>query len=148
MKMPVQEGLFGESEVITDKQKKIEFSLDEVEKILEDAPRVMLDELADSLKSLRQAVHAQSGEKHELSTAKRRFWLNIEWVYELSETPAVLPFDLACGLEGVDSETLRNRISSAFADQIREFVSAYACAQPLDVGRVQRKLNRYINVAN
>lgn len=142
----IQTGLFGEDELVIQVEKK-PFTVDEVNAVLQDAPRVLLDELTDSLQAIRRDDQ-QTDNPQNLSKAKKRFWLNIEWVYELSETPAVLPFDIACGVEGVDSEHIRNRISMGFGQQIREFVKAYASAQPLDVARVKRKLSRYITISD
>jgi hypothetical protein len=142
----VQTGLFGDDQAVIQDEKK-PFTDDEVNVVLQDVPRVLLDELTDSLQAIRKdGQHTDNPQN--LTMAKKRFWLNIEWVYELSETPAVLPFDIACDVEGVDAEQIRNRISMAFGQQIREFLKAYASAQPLDTDRVKRKLSRYITITD
>jgi hypothetical protein len=144
----VQTGLFGgDEEAIKHNEEKIPFTLDEVNAVLEDAPRVLLEELNDSIQAILNEIK-KAGDTHRLTESKKRFWLNLEWVFELSESPAVLPFDVACGVEGLNSELIRNRISMGFGPQIREFLKAYASAQPLDQARVKRKLNRYICVAD
>lgn len=139
----VQGGLFGDD--VTVEIGRTPFTDEEVEEILADAPASMLTELQDSLIAMKKEV-IRGDKEHAVTDAKKRFWLNLEWVYELSATPAVLSFDTACAHEGVDSDLIRSRISTGFAAQIREFIGAYASYDQTDAKRVANKLRRFINI--
>ena len=140
------EDLFGN--LVEETQAARGFTDDEIQTVISDAPKILLDELSDCLAATRKARLLAADRRHEMTEAKKRFWLNLAWVYELGETACAMPFDLACALEGVDSEAIRNRMSTHFSEEIREFFAAYSSARPLDAARVARKFNPYISVGH
>lgn len=126
-------------------QTRIPFTLVEAELVLDDAPGMLLQELGDCIKALR-AEKLRTPEAGVLTKTKIRFFDNVSWIYDLTETAAVLSFDVACCHCEVDSDVIRSRLSSEFGPEIRAFLKAYTAVQPVDAVRVRKLLKRYVEI--
>lgn len=150
------------------------FTHDEVDHILDIVPGEFLNDINGCLAALRKenewhSVRHASGEQASsqsdnagfdfgleftpsnqkgFTDAKKEFFLCVDWVFDLAETPAALPFEQACLHEAMDPEFIRMNIAKAFSKEIREFFFAYVdfCEKHLfnDHLRVKRKLREYI----
>lgn len=147
------ENLFGESAAPVGDQflKHIPFTDNEAELFLEDAPGILLGEVGDCIKALRSEKafsKALTSAPMRMSDAKKRFFRNVDWMFDLSERPAALPFDTACDLCEIDSDVIRCRVSSEFGDEIRQFYAAYAAVNANDAIRVARKLRLFVDLSH
>lgn len=151
------------------------FSDSAVDALLDFFPARLLNDLNNCLAGLRREVHRAGtksqaadidmglglgnqeidfGPGFEMETqedeteVRKDFYSFVEWVYDLAERPAVIPFEQACLHEAMDPEFIRTSIARAFANEMREFFFAYAtfCEKHNfnDHVRVKRKLRQYI----
>lgn len=125
----------------------VPFSDSEADVVLDDAPGLLLQELGDCIKALR-AEKVRAPGSNRLTNTKKRFFENVDWIYDLSETPAVLSFDVACDHCEIDSDVIRSRVSAEFGDEIREFFTAYSSVDAVDAIRVARKLKRFVDLGH
>jgi hypothetical protein len=126
-------------------QTHIPFTLIEADLVLDDAPAMLLQELGDCIKAFR-AEKLRKPQAGDLTKTKIRFFDNVCWIYDLTETAAVLSFDVACCHCEVDSDVIRSRLSSEFGPEIRDFLVAYTAVQPVDAIRVRKLLRRYVDI--
>ena len=147
------EDLFGESATPVGDRflKHIPFTDNEAELVLEDAPGILLGEVGDCIKAMRAEKNQfipMEVINSRLSAAKKRFFRNVDWMFDLSERPAALPFDTACDLCEIDSDVIRCRVSSEFGNEIRQFYAAYAAVNANDAIRVARKLRLFVDLSH
>lgn len=113
------------------------FSEEEVETITDDVVfnGFLLQDLADVLN---KAKGNPKGSRKELNE-------QLCWVFDLYASQPVVTFDLACELEGVDAEHLRNAISVLCGDALRDLYAAVKAMMPGEANRIKMRLKSYID---
>lgn len=86
--------------------------------------------------------------KGKATALQKRFYECIAWLFDIYEFKCRIPFDQACLNLAMEPELIRSTVSTAFADDIREFITMYSYANPQDAKRVQRCMRGYINFYN
>lgn len=147
MKSPITD-LFGE-EIETGTEPQTLFSEEGVDAFYLEIPRIMLDDLAQSIRGMRREIKQGSGTKVNRPTqAKKEFFRNVEWIFELYHSPTPVTFDVVCSIAEIDPDVIRGCIAREFEVQIRQFFAAYAAVQPVDAARVARMLHPYLSLAH
>lgn len=141
------EDLFGTDVTILNGQlleRSAPFSEDEAEQIVDEMVHSgeLLNELARSLKRL--TTLTKGGNTSKMNEARRDAWDHLMWVFDLYESPAFLPFDTACSLVQLDSETVRGGISARFGDELRRLVETIVSRFPDQEERLRMRLRHYI----
>lgn len=118
----------------TDIQKP--FSDDEVETILDDVvfEGFLLQDLADVLKNAKTNPKANAKDLNE----------QLCWVFDLYASPAMVAFDLACEIEGIDPEHMRGAISVEYGNALRNLYEAVKAIVPQEAPRIRKQLAGYI----
>jgi hypothetical protein len=140
--------LFGET-VKTEIEEAIHFSDEGVDAFFMEIPRIMLDDLAQSVRGMRREIKKGVESKVNIPTqVKKDFFGNVEWIFELYKSPTPVTFDTVCSIAQLDADVIRGLIAKEFSGQIRQFFAAYAAVEPADAARVARMLHSYINLAH
>lgn len=140
--------LFGET-VKTEIEEAIHFTDEGVDAFFMEIPRIMLDDLAHSIRGMRRELKKGAESKVNIPTqVKKDFFCNVEWIFELYKSPTPVTFDTVCSIAQLDADVIRGLIAKEFGAQIRQFFAAYAAVEPTDAARVARMLHSYINLAH
>lgn len=102
----------------------------------------LLSQLTFNLKRLRKLI--ASKKPFRVDGARRDAWEDLVWVYDLYESPSLVPFDVACDAVGLDAEVIRSGISSEFGDELRAMGTIIQARFPEHYETVKRKLGKYI----
>ncbi|ABM39603.1 hypothetical protein [Polaromonas naphthalenivorans] len=86
--------------------------------------------------------------KGKATALQKQFYECIAWLFDIYESECRIPFEQACLNLAMEPELIRNTVSAAFSDDIREFILMYSYANPMDAKRVQRCMRGYINFYN
>lgn len=121
----------------------VTFSTDESDKITDDLifDGLLLKQMAESLKKLKSMKNKQG-----INVARREAWDELMWVFDLWHTPALVPFDLACGVVGAKSDLIRCAVSHEFADEIRLMFKTITAKMPDERQRLISKLHGFIDL--
>jgi hypothetical protein len=140
--------LFGEITSI-EVGETIPFSDEGVDAFFMEIPRIMLDDLAQSVRGMRREIRQGAEAKVNRPTqVKKDFFGDVAWIFELNKSPTPVTFDTVCSIAQLDAEAIRGLIAKEFSAQIRQFFAAYAAVEPADAARVARMLHSYINLAH
>ena len=126
----------------------------EVDKLLEKMPRFLMDGLIDNIRSYRHWRSRPSKKTNpvdlyghqRIEPEKKSLFVNLAWVFDLYETPALADFNWVCQEHDADPEHLRAMLSRAFSQEIREIALAVHKLYPSAGYRIQSRLRGCVDI--